>query len=140
MACCFMHAYSEYLQEYIAQQNGLEKGGKFRNDFRVTSWGKWLRKWWIDEIPMLINLLRGDLKLIGVRSISRQYFMLYKEEIRNLRIRHKPGLIPPFYADLSKSLDDIMEFEKRYILLYEQKPLQTDISYFGKALRNIVVK
>ena len=51
-----MHPYSEYLQSYIYEQNKLQEGGKFANDFRVTTLGKCMRKLWIDELPMFINL------------------------------------------------------------------------------------
>ena len=54
-----MHPYSEYLQDYIFNENNLQEGGKIRDDFRVTSWGKLFRKLWIDEIPMLFNFIKG---------------------------------------------------------------------------------
>ena len=50
-----MHPYSEYLQDYVYQTNALQEGGKFRDDFRVTSWGRILRTLWIDELPQFIN-------------------------------------------------------------------------------------
>ena len=50
-----MHPYSEYLQEFVYDKNNLSDGGKFNYDFRISSWGKILRKLWIDELPMLIN-------------------------------------------------------------------------------------
>lgn len=52
-----MHAYSEFLQSYIYEHNKLQKGGKFANDYRIPGWGRFLRKYWIDEFPMLINLI-----------------------------------------------------------------------------------
>ena len=45
---------------------------------------------------MLINFFKGDMKLVGVRPLSKQYFELYKKEVRERRIKYKPGLIPPF--------------------------------------------
>ncbi len=59
-----MHPYSEYLQEYILERNGLDKGGKFKGDFRITGWGKILRRYWLDELLMIINLFKGDLKIV----------------------------------------------------------------------------
>lgn len=135
-----MHAYAEYLQEYIAQHNGLGKGGKFKDDFRVTRWGKWLRRRWIDELPMLINFFRGDMKLIGVRPISKQYFNLYSEEMKQLRIKFKPGILPPYYADIPQTLQEVMESEKRYLVSYKKHPLKTDFVYLLKIFRNIVFK
>jgi len=132
-----MNPYSEYLQNYIYDNNKLKEGGKFKNDFRITAWGKFLRKYWLDELPMIYNLLKGDLKLVGVRPLSKQYFDLYDDDLKNLRYRHKPGLIPPYYADLPKSIEKIIESEKKYLLSYEKSKIKTDLSYLYKALKNI---
>jgi lipopolysaccharide/colanic/teichoic acid biosynthesis glycosyltransferase len=135
-----MHPYAEYLQEYIKNKHGLDAGGKFKNDIRVSSWGRFMRKYWLDELPMIINVLKGDLKIIGVRPISKHYFSLYSEELQNLRRKHKPGLIPPFYADMPRTLEEIMESEKRYMLQYEKAPFKTDCRYAWRIVNNIFVK
>lgn len=135
-----MHPYAEYLQEYVYEQNNLKDGGKFKNDFRITSWGKFMRKFWIDELPMIINLLKGQIKLVGVRPLSEHYLSLYSDELKQKRINAKPGLVPPFYADLPVSLEDIMRSELKYLDSYKANALRTDCSYFFKALNNIVFK
>lgn len=68
-----MHPYSEYLQRYVFEKNSLQEGGKIKDDFRVTYWGRIMRKLWIDELPMFINFFKGDLKLVGVRPLSTHY-------------------------------------------------------------------
>lgn len=133
-----MHPYAEYLQEYVYKMNELQKGGKFKNDFRVTTWGKILRRLWIDEIPMIYNVLKGQLKLVGVRPLSAQYLSLYSKELKEKRAHLKPGLIPPFYADLPETLDEIMESEMHYIEAYTENPVVTDFKYFFRASSNIV--
>jgi lipopolysaccharide/colanic/teichoic acid biosynthesis glycosyltransferase len=135
-----MHAYSEYLQEYIYRNHNLEEGGKFKNDFRITSEGKFFRKFWLDEVPMFINLIKGDMKIFGVRPLSSHYFNLYTDELKEKRIKYKPGLIPPFYADMPKTLDEIMESELRYLDEYEKHPRRTDMKYFFKAWSNIIFR
>ncbi|WP_373493048.1 sugar transferase [Aquiflexum sp.] len=135
-----MYPYSEYLQEYIYQHNNLTEGGKFNDDFRVSAFGKILRKVWLDEIPMIWNLLKGDLKFVGVRPLSEQYFRLYSEELKTKRTQTKPGLLPPFYADLPKTLDEIMASELRYLDAYSKSPIKTDIQYFFKIMKNILFK
>jgi hypothetical protein len=134
-----MYPYSEYLQKYIYERNKLEKGGKFKDDFRVTAWGKFLRKTWLDELPMLYNWLKGDLQLIGVRPLSNQYLSLYDPRVRQLREKVKPGLIPPFYADLPDTLGKIQESEIRYIESYLHRPFLTQLTYLYKSLRNILI-
>jgi len=135
-----MHPYSEYLQEYIYLLNNLDRGGKFKNDIRISPLGAYLRKFWIDEIPMLLNLIKGDIKLFGVRPISQQYYNLYSEELKLLRLKHKPGLIPPYYVDLPKSMDEIINSEIKYLLAYEKSPYLTDCKYLFRALINILIK
>jgi lipopolysaccharide/colanic/teichoic acid biosynthesis glycosyltransferase len=135
-----MHPYSEYLQEYVYNNHYLKEGGKFNNDFRVSTLGKYLRKFWIDEIPMIYNILKREMKLVGVRPLSIHYFNLYTDELQRKRIQVKPGLIPPYYADLPKTLDEIMESEMRYLEQYQKHPLRTDIKYFFLAFYNIVFK
>lgn len=135
-----MHAYSEYLQPYIYERNHLKEGGKFDNDFRITTLGKIMRKIWLDELPMLINLMKGDMKIVGVRPLSSHYFELYSEELKEKRTKHKPGLIPPFYAHMPKTLEEIMESEMKYLTEYEQHPFRTDVKYFFQAWNNIILK
>ena len=135
-----MHAYSEYLQEYVFERNKLQEGGKFKDDFRITTEGKIFRKFWLDELPMFINVLKGEMKIVGVRPLSQQYFNLYNDELKQKRTKYKPGLIPPFYADMPKTLEEIMESEMRYLEAYEKAPIRTDINYFFKAWKNILFK
>jgi lipopolysaccharide/colanic/teichoic acid biosynthesis glycosyltransferase len=71
-----MHPYSEYLQEYVYHTNDLQEGGKFKDDFRVTSWGKVMRAMWIDELPQFSNFFKGELALVGVRALSEHYYSL----------------------------------------------------------------
>ena len=135
-----MHAYAEYLQDYIYETHNLKEGGKFNNDFRVSMAGKVIRTLWLDELPMLINLFRGELKLVGVRPLSEQYFKLYTKEHQERRIRYKPGLVPPYYADLPKTLEEIEDSERRFLDSYDKHPFRTNWRYFWKAFYNIVFK
>lgn len=135
-----MHPYSEYLQQFVYDNNNLETGGKFKDDFRITAWGKVFRKLWIDELPMLLNWIKGDCKLVGVRPLSDHYLSLYTPEFREKRIKYKPGLIPPFYADMPKNINEIMLSEEKYLDEYEKYGFRTDLKYLFKALNNIVLK
>jgi lipopolysaccharide/colanic/teichoic acid biosynthesis glycosyltransferase len=135
-----MHPYSEYIQSYIYKVHDLQNGGKFKNDFRITSWGSFARKVWLDELPMVINLLRGDMKLVGVRPLSKQYFELYRKDVQSRRIQYKPGLIPPFYADMPADLDEIQASELKYLESFDRSPLITDLQYLRKSVWNIMFK
>jgi lipopolysaccharide/colanic/teichoic acid biosynthesis glycosyltransferase len=135
-----MYAYSEYLQEAIYANNGTSNGDKADNDPRVTSAGRFFRKYWLDELPMLINWFRGDVKLVGVRPLSHAKFNTYPADLQILRTRFKPGLVPPFYADMPKTQADMFKSELTYLLEYEISPFLTDVRYFFKAFHNIVFK
>lgn len=135
-----MYAYSEYLQAYAYQQVGLQDGGKLSHDFRVNKWGRFLRSVWLDEFPMLLNWIKGDLKLVGVRPLSQHYFSLYTPEMQRLRIQVQPGLIPPFYYERHqpKTIEDVQDSERRYIESYLRSPFLTDLRYLTGSLVNII--
>ena len=133
-----MYPYSEFIQGDIYEKHHINKSGKFQNDFRITTWGKFFRAYFIDEIPQLYNWLIGDIKLVGVRALSEQYFNLYPKDIQELRVKSKPGLIPPYYADMPNSFEEIVNSEKKYLLEKEKKPIKTDLKYLTKAFYNII--
>ena len=135
-----MHPYSEYLQEYVYNRNELQEGGKIKNDFRISPEGRIFRKFWIDEIPMLLNVFKGEMKLVGVRPLSKHFYSLYDEDLQQKRIKNKPGFIPPFYVDLPKTMSEIMESERKYLELYDQSPFLTDVKYFFMAFKNVLFK
>ncbi len=135
-----MYAYSEYLQPYIYQQEGLYKGYKFANDYRITPFGHFMRRFWLDELPMLINWMKGEMKLVGIRPLSSHYFGLYSTELQQLRIKTKPGLFPPFYADMPETLEEKQNSEIHYLKSYFQSPIATDWKYFWAIVANIVFR
>ena len=135
-----MYPYSEFIQDFVYNSNGLVCGDKITNDFRLPFWGKFFRKYWIDELPMLINLLRGDIKIVGVRPLSKAKFSLYPADLQKLRTSTKPGLVPPFYKDMPQTFDELMESERRYLLAYKKNPLKTDLKYFIECAYNIIFK
>jgi lipopolysaccharide/colanic/teichoic acid biosynthesis glycosyltransferase len=136
-----MHPYSEYLQSYVYEQNSLNEDGKFNRDIRISTIGSLMRKYWIDELPMIINLLKGEMKLVGVRPLSSQYFHLYSKELQEKRIKFKPGLLPPYYADMPRSFDEIQESEMKYLIACETHGvIKTDFRYFFLILKNILIK
>lgn len=136
-----MHPYAEFLQDYIYKKYHLAAGGKFRHDIRITTLGRFMRKTWIDEWPMIINLIKGDMKPVGVRPISKQYFSLYSKELQEERIKHTPGLLPPFYADMPKTLEEIEASEMKYLTACNQKgTFATDFVYFFKIAYTIIFK
>ena len=63
-----------------------------QNDFRVTPIGKFLRKTKIYELPQIINILKGDISLVGPRPLVTKTISAYTEEIQSKIYNVKPGL------------------------------------------------
>ena len=136
-----MHPYSEYLQDYVLKLNGYAETGKPADDFRLVPWGKFLRRYWLDELPQLINVLKGELKLVGCRPVSQRFFQDIPKDIQELRLTQKPGCIPP-YVSLNRlsSVDGVLQAEKEYLNAKLKNPYFTDTRYFFKAIYNILFK
>jgi lipopolysaccharide/colanic/teichoic acid biosynthesis glycosyltransferase len=135
-----MHPYSEYLQDYMVKTYGYdnEGKGKINNDFRTTTIGKFFRKYWLDELPQLINVLKGEMGLVGVRPLSRTRFNEFPEEMKARRIKYKPGCFPPYVALLMPNEEDNIKAEKIYLDQKEKHPIWTDIKFFWLSVYNIV--
>lgn len=137
-----MHAYSEYIQRYVYEQHRLDEGGKIKDDFRVTSLGRFLRRYWIDELPMVLNIIRGEMKLVGVRPLSPHYLSLYTDVMRREHVSVKPGLVPPYYADFPtpSTLEEVQANELAYITAWRAHPFLTDVRYLFRAIYNILFR
>lgn len=71
-----------------------KKGWTVKDDPRVTSIGKLMRRTSLDELPQLLNILKGDMSLIGPRPERPQFVEKFKEEIPRYMVKHqvRPGL------------------------------------------------
>ena len=135
-----MEPYSEYIQDFVIEKNGFNSDGTIKNDFRITKFGIFLRKYWLDELPMLFNLFNGNLKIIGFRPLSDVMLNTYPKDFVEVRNRYKPGLIPPYYIDNPDTFEGLIESEKKYIEKYAKNGFITDIKYFFMFLNRIFFK
>jgi len=137
-----MYPYSEYLRDFAIQKCGyVETGdgaGKIENDFRVTEIGRIMRKYWLDELPQLINILRGEIKLVGVRPLEPGCLKTYPLPFLKRRLKYKPGLLAPYAAHIHRNMDEYIQAEIRYLDEYDRHPFLTDLKYFFWITWNIL--
>ncbi len=133
-----MYPFSEYLQKRVYEENNLASSGKINKDYRITNWGSFCRKYWLDELPQVIDWLRGDIKLVGIRALSRHYYSLYPKEYQDLFIQVKPGLLPPLFDENTADFDEIVRVESAYLKKYLKNPFKTDVEYFFKTMSHIL--
>ncbi len=137
-----MHPYSEFIHEYLIEQNGFDRKGKIKNDFRTSGWGKFLRRTWLDELPQLFNVFKGDMKIFGIRPVSESYFNTLDEDYRKERVKFKPGCIPPYLVfSENSSKNEVLNSEKEYMeKCAENETFWLDLKYTIISVYNILFK
>ena len=101
------------------------------NDSRITNIGRFLRKYKLDELPQLWNVLKGDMSLVGPRPEVRKYVNLYNDaQKRVLSIR--PGITDyasVAFVDENRILAQSKDPEKEYIEAIMPKKLELNLRY-----------
>ena len=85
-------------------RQSFEKQFKLANDPRVTHIGTWLRRYSLDELPQLFNVLRGEMSLVGPRMITAPELEKYGEH-QSLLLSVKPGLTGAWQVSGRQNVD-----------------------------------
>lgn len=115
------------LVEDPALQDEWEQTFKLKNDPRITRIGKFLRRTSLDEFPQFINVLKGDMSVVGARPIVGGELTAFYRESAGRYCSMKPGITGPWQVSKRSDIDDYQErvdLDDWYILNYS---LWTDI-------------
>ena len=110
-------------------------------DPRVTSLGRFMRKVWIDELPQLYSLIKGDIKLVGIRPMRECDWKRYPADLKEKALRFKPGLMGVQYGTIrQEDFTKHIKFFDHYLDKKTQRPFLTDLYYFFRILYYIFFK
>ena len=124
-------------------------------DSRITRTGGWLRRWKLDELPQLIDVLRGTMSLVGPRPEVPRYVAHYPPALRERALAVRPGITDPAsleFIDEATLLAQAADPEREYIEVIlpaklrraadyaESASLATDVALLWRTLRVLLTK
>ncbi len=122
-------------------ESGYDQYGHPNNDPRITWWGKILRKCYIDELPQLYNLIKGDIKLVGIRAKRETDWKSYPQELKEEALKDKPGFVGVQYSYRGEGdFETHIMILQQYLEKRKQNPIRTDFNYFWRVVVNIIFR
>lgn len=120
------------------QKKEWQENFKLENDPRITRIGNFLRKTSLDELPQIVNIIRGDLSIIGPRPVTGEELEKY-EENKEKFLSITPGLTGYWQANgrSNTTYEERMQMELYYV---DNQSLWLDIKIFFKTIVSVVKK
>ena len=106
------------------------------DDARITRAGRWLRRHRLDELPQLIDVVKGDMSLVGPRPEVPRYVAHYPAALRDDVLALKPGLTDPVslaHLDESALLARAADPEREYVEVVLPRKLELSLAYARRA-------
>lgn len=125
-----------YVYKFRSMRTGADKHGLITvggRDPRITSTGYFIRKYKLDELPQLFNVLKGDMSLVGPRPEVRRYVNLYTDEQRKV-LSVRPGITDYAsieYVDENTILGQAEDADKAYIELIMPDKIKYNMIYIN---------
>lgn len=129
---------NRYLRENKEAKEEYKKYKKLKNDPRITKVGEFIRKTSIDEFPQFINVLKGDMSLVGPRPYLRREKKDMGENYKII-ISVKPG-ITGYWQVNGRSQTDFNERTSMDVAYVRDQTLWSDIKFIIKTVLNILKK
>ena len=107
---------------------------KVSNDPRVTAVGRFLRKWSLDELPQLFNVLRGDMSLVGPRPLPVDEVARFDYLAHRRRLSVKPGLTCMWQISGRNNVTDFREWVRLYLEYIDNLSLWLDLKILFRTI------
>ena len=128
----------EYLKNNEEARIEFEKNQKLKDDPRITKLGKFLRKTSLDEFPQFINILKGDMSLVGPRPIVDREVKLFGDKMKTVH-SVRPGLTG-YWAANGRSDTTYNQRVKMEAYYAENFSLLLDIKIIFKTIKSVIKK